>query len=463
MKESVFHHALKVDTNICFGCTHCMTVCPTEAIRVREGKAFIFENKCIDCGMCFKSCPVKAINVEQDDFQTIFNYKHRIALFPSVLVGQFDNDTDPKQIMACLFELGFTDVYEVENGADYLVDDIKDYMNENTDIKPLISSYCPAIVRLIQVKFPSLVQHLIKRKQPLDVAAIYYRKKLEDKGIDPKEIGIFYITPCAAKIAAVKSPVGEERSSVDGVINMNFIFNKISLLLKNNKNINVSNIDDPKLHHRSIRWSLTNGEVDRFEGRCLAIDEVHNAIEFLEKLENDEITNIDFVEMRACDESCAGGILTIANRFIAVEKIKKRSKKQRENLLINPIDNPILQYKDYLRDKCIIHDIQPRSMMIMDEDINKALTKLEKVRRLMCYLPGTDCGLCGAPSCQSLSEDIVQHRAQLSDCIFVRTQMQNRGALSQDRTIQLMQKIWGENCLDKDCTKRGAKNENQKQ
>lgn len=460
MKEQAFHHALKIDNELCFGCTHCMTACPTGAIRVRDGKAKIYENRCIDCGVCLTACPAKAISVEQDDFQMIFNYKRRVALVPCVLLGQFDTDIDIRQITAALYELGFTDVYEVENGVDFLVDNIRDYMTENGDTKPLISSYCPAIVRLIQVKFPSLVQHLIKRKQPLDIAAIYYRKKLEDAGVEPNDIGIFYITPCAAKIAAIKSPVGEEHSSIDGVINMNFIFNKISWILKNNKNLDFSDIEASKIHHRSIRWPLTNGEIDRFEGRCLAIDEVHNAIEFLEKLENDEVTDIDFVEIRACDESCAGGILTVINRFIAVEGIKKRSKRQRESLMINPVENPILDEKEYLHNKCIIHDIQPRSMMAIDEDINKAISKLEKVRRLMCYLPGTDCGMCGAPSCQSLAEDIAQRKAQMSYCVFVRTQMQNRGALSQERSVQLMRKIWGKNCFERDCTKRGAKNAN---
>ena len=50
---------------------------------------------------------------------------------------------------------------------------------------------------------------------------------------------------------------------------------------------------------KEILWSLTNGEANHSEGRCLAIDEVHNVIEFLEKLENEEITDIDFLELRA--------------------------------------------------------------------------------------------------------------------------------------------------------------------
>ena len=50
MDKKVFHHALKIQKDICFGCSHCMNICPTEAIRVENGKAILFENKCIDCG-----------------------------------------------------------------------------------------------------------------------------------------------------------------------------------------------------------------------------------------------------------------------------------------------------------------------------------------------------------------------------------------------------------------------------
>ncbi|MDD4746258.1 MAG: [Fe-Fe] hydrogenase large subunit C-terminal domain-containing protein [Salinivirgaceae bacterium] len=449
MTQKAFHHALKVDNDLCYGCTHCMTVCPTEAIRVRNGKAIIYEHKCIDCGMCFKVCPVQAIKVEQDDFSTIFNYKHRVALYPSTLPGQFDSEFSIKQIIACLHELGFTDVFEVEHGADFLVDDVKEYMKEHSDTKPLISSFCPAIVRLIQVKFPSLVQNIITRKPPLDVSALYYRKKLEDQGVDPKDIGIFYITPCAAKIAAVKSPVGEEHSSVDGVINIDLIYNRVLLLLKNHTPLDTEKIEEPTLRHTSIRWSLTNGEADRFDGRCLAIDEVHNAIDFLERLETDQITNVDFVEIRACDESCAGGILNVSNRFITVERMKKRARRHKEFLTQNPVQNPLLEYSDYLKEKCRVIEIEPRSMMKMDEDTNIALNKLEKAQKMLSYLPGIDCGVCGAPTCQALSEDIVQKNARLTDCVFMRSQMEDTGSLTHIKSIQIMKDIWGDYSINK--------------
>ena len=64
-------------------------------------------------------------------------------------------------------------------------------------------------------------------KAPLDITALYIRRKLEKDGWRPEDIGVFYVTPCAAKIAAVKSPVGEEKSSVDGVINMDSLYNRV--------------------------------------------------------------------------------------------------------------------------------------------------------------------------------------------------------------------------------------------
>ena len=70
---------------------------------------------------------------------------------------------------------------------------------------------------------------------PLDLAANYYRKKLSDEGVQPEKIGVFYITPCAAKIAAVNSPVGDFESPINGVINLDFLFNKVFRIIKQGK------------------------------------------------------------------------------------------------------------------------------------------------------------------------------------------------------------------------------------
>ena len=45
MEQKFFHHALKIQKEQCIGCSHCMNICPTEAIRVKDGKAELFENR----------------------------------------------------------------------------------------------------------------------------------------------------------------------------------------------------------------------------------------------------------------------------------------------------------------------------------------------------------------------------------------------------------------------------------
>jgi Na+-translocating ferredoxin:NAD+ oxidoreductase RNF subunit RnfB len=91
--------------------------------------------------------------------------------------------------------------------------------------------------------------------------------------------------------------------------------------------------------------------------------------------------------------------------------------------------------------------------------MGRALKKMEKVRNLMCFLPGIDCGGCGSPSCQALAEDIVQRRATISNCVFVQMTMRKNNKLSNEHAVRIAEKIWGEGHFEKDCSKKGAKNE----
>lgn len=462
MEKQFFHHALRILKDVCIGCSHCMRVCPTEALRVSNGVAQLIEDRCIDCGECFRVCPVHAIIIEQDDFTKIFDYKHRVALVPSVLMGQFPDEISDSDIYSVLQDVGFTWVYEVEHGATILQNTQLEYAKTGVTNKPVISSFCPAIVRLIQVRFPSLVDNIMLIRPPLDISAIYCRKVLIDAGAEESEIGIFYVTPCAAKIAAVKAPVGEERSRINGVINMDFIYNRIYKGITQKGKNKVVLPKGSHLNAMEIQWSLTNGEASQAEGRSLAIDEVHNVIEFLEKLENEEVSEIDFLELRACDESCAGGVLTTANRFLTVERLRNlasRAGNKVEDDSTSSIKS-ITEYNDYIqRHIRLSEEIKPRSMYKLDEDMAKAMRKMQRARKIMCYLPGVDCGLCGAPSCQSLAEDIVQQKATISQCIFVQKMMEQTKTLDSNHAYRIMERVWGRDKFIKNCKKHGANHE----
>ncbi len=426
-KRPFFHHALRINKNKCIGCTHCMRTCPTDAIRIRGGKASVNPDKCIDCGMCMISCKHDAIIVEQDDFQRIFDYKYRVALVPSVLMGQFDENAGTKAVFEGLKSVGFTHVYEVPRASSLFEEAQKEYEKRDDAEFPLISSFCPAVIRLIQVRFPSLLKHIALIKPPLDIAALHCRNELKKAGVNPAETGIFYISPCAAKIVAIKHPVGEKKSNIDGVINMDFIYNKIYPFISQHKN-NAGALCRPA-DNNHVAWELTGGECERRDNHAMAVDGIHNVIEILDKLENGDLDeNISFLELRACDESCAGGILVPGNRFLTVRNLLQRGNLPPCDKTDAEKTDPACQNcrlfgkcgNEYLKEAFNLEKLQPRSMLSLDDNMEKALEKYEYIETIMHLLPNVDCGMCGSPSCRSLAEDMARGVAEIDQCIFLR-------------------------------------------
>lgn len=429
------HRAFEILENACRGCSHCMRVCPTEALRVHNGKAMLYADWCIECGECFRVCEARAIRVMDDDFTHIFEYDYRVLLVPAVFFAQFDSDIPREDIYQILGNMGFSEICTVEQSVDSLIAEINEYV-ESAE-KPVISSFCPAVIRLIQVRFPSLVDRIMLLMPPLEITAQYYNLKFDADPQKRDNLGIFYLTPCIAKVAAVKAPVGGYTSPINGVINMDYIYNKVLLAYKN-KNWSDSNVViNSELSSKGAIWPTTGGESQFIEGRSLAIDGMSNVIEFLERLEDEEITDVDYLELRACDESCAGGILTQGNRFMVADYLRKIRKEYPETHSLFD------EYNEHCSPYIRMEPIEPRSMIKYDRDINVAIKKMEKARMLKDYLPDIDCGACGAPSCDALAADIVREDAHLNNCIFMQTRFQREGNLSSEESVEIMETIWG--------------------
>ena len=406
-----YFHSVTLDEEKCKGCTNCIKRCPTEAIRVRHGKARIINERCIDCGECIRICPYHAKKAITDDLSIISNYKYKIAIPAPSIYGQFKPVYSRNRILNAFYRIGFDDVYEVAMAAEYVSDATRKLLSEEGTRKPLISSACPAVVRLIQVRFPNLIDNLIKLESPMEVAAKMVKKKTaEKKGIDPSDIGVFFITPCAAKATSVKAPYENKKSSVDGAISIKSIYLKLLA--------NLEKADDTvqlaKAGFEGIRWANSGGEglavdTDNF----LAVDGIHNVISILEAVENDKIEGIDFIEALACTGGCLGGPLTVENVYVAKTRLKKHIEDAREAQ--KGIRQPLEPY-----DESIVWtgEIAYKPVLKLDTDIDKAIKKLEALEKIYDGLPGLDCGACGAPSCRALAEDIVRGIAYETDCIF---------------------------------------------
>ncbi len=404
-----YFHSVTLDTDMCKGCTNCIKLCPTSAIRVRGGKAKITKERCIDCGECIRVCPYHAKKAITDPLECIQDYQYKIALPAPSLYGQFKKAASIDAVLEGLIGIGFDDVFEVAKGAEIVAAATKLLFSSGELLRPVISSACPAVLRLISVRFPNLIGNVIPLQAPLDVAARIAKDSAAKRtGIDRKNIGVFFISPCAAKATAVKSPIGIERSEVDGVISMKDIFRRLSAA--------IAKAAHP--HKRAtagckgVGWALSEGESHAIgSGNFIAVDGIANCIKLLEEIDNGKLQNVDFIELSACEGGCVGGALTVENPYIAKNRISTLLKSVPCEE-IEPISEKEIQ--KVLNKTPILH----KAVMNLDTNIIVAMHKIEMMEKIYQELPQIDCGACGAPDCKAHAEDIVRGLASETDCIF---------------------------------------------
>ena len=77
-----------------------------------------------------------------------------------------------------------------------------------------------------------------------------------------------------------------------------------------------------------------------------------------------------------------------------------------------------LKEGEYNEDISWRRKIQAVQIMKLDDDLTRAMEKMERIEKLYSGMPKLDCGSCGARSCKALAEDIVRGFASDNDCIF---------------------------------------------
>jgi iron only hydrogenase large subunit-like protein len=141
-----------------------------EAIRVHDGKAMIMEERCIDCGECIRACPNHAKLAVTDTLDKLSSYEYKIAHPAPFLFRQF-KDIKHIEDLPAFIELGFDDVFEVALAAEIVGYSIRQYLAAERYKRPLFSSACPATLRLMQIKFPDLLEQVVPFLTPMEVAA----------------------------------------------------------------------------------------------------------------------------------------------------------------------------------------------------------------------------------------------------------------------------------------------------
>ncbi len=407
------YHSVTLNKELCRGCSDCLMHCPTQAIRVREGRAHIIGELCIDCGACIRYCSYHAKVALTDELSAIRAYKYRVALPAPSFFAQFDRRAHSVgQILDALKALGFDEVFEVAQGADVVTRALRDLLKERDRPRPLISSACPAVTRLIQIRFPSLIDSIVPLRQPMEVAAAMARKQFCARhGVSPEEVGLFFITPCPAKMTAIKSPLGHESSSANGAISIREVYKAMQPLLPQHRHSQTTTAATPL----GLGWALNGGESEA--ALCvgsLAVDGIDNVIHVLEEMENGRLSDLDFLEAAACPGGCVGGPLVFGNSFIARNTM-------RAILRDLPHSDPEdvapawpLSPSQLLNERAIL----PNTALALDEDVSAALRRMQQMRGILSRLPGHDCGACGSPSCAAFAEDVARGYCRELDCVY---------------------------------------------
>lgn len=408
----MYSHSVKLEKEKCIGCTDCIKRCPTEAIRVRGSKAKIIEDRCIDCGNCIRICRNGAKRAVTDEMSIIYNFKYRVALPAPSFYAQFPKAKSIEQILSTLYNIGFTDILEVGAAGEIIAKHTYDYV-QTTVLFPVISSSCPAIVRLIQRRFPSLIHHVLPIISPMELAARYVKDKYMKEGIKEEEVGVFFISPCPAKATEIHRPKGVEKSYVDGVFSMQDIYK----IMWHKMNTELLQPFKRQSTFKGLSWAMRNGGLDEDTIKShIAVDGMESVIGILEKVEDGTLSNVQYIEALACTGGCLGGALALENPFVSRYTLKKWIEKDVVN---NSVNNERL-LSELIKVPCSFSkDITPRPVFSLDNDMQKALKMMEDIEKIYEELPKIDCGSCGAPTCRCFAEDVIKEDANIEQCIFM--------------------------------------------
>ncbi len=411
-----FFHSVYLEDEKCTGCITCLKRCPTQAIRVRNGKAHIISEFCIDCGECIRHCPHHAKHTRRDFLSDLDRFEYTVALPAPSLYSQFNNVRDNDILLTALTLMGFDDVFEVSAGAEIVSELSRTYINEHPELHPLISTACPTIERLIRVRFPGLIPHLLPLLPPMEAAAILARRRAVEKtGLPEDKIGIVFLSPCPSKITFIHEPLGMGKSNIDAVLAIKDIY---PVLLSHMKEAE----QHPIFHTLSGRigkgWAISGGEAyGIISDHYLAADGIENVIRVLEDLEDEKfLPGLQFVELNACSAGCVGGVLTVENPYIAKAKVKQAFKYE-PVLRMHCADLPEFRPEDFLWTQKVSYE----PVYTLGANIFESMEKIMESQQILSGLPGLDCGSCGSPTCKALAEDIVKgvDCAKPEDCIYL--------------------------------------------
>lgn len=335
-----------IDGSKCKGCMKCISVCPYSAIvkmkvpcedscpvnaieKDENGHAQIDFEKCINCGKCVSNCPFGAVHEKSqiiDILKHIKSGKKVVAMVAPAIMGQFPSS--PQQLNTAIRRLGFSEVYEVAQGADittkHEAQDFKKRMARGD--KFMTTSCCAGYIQLVQKHLTEMKPFISDSKTPL-----YYTSEII-KNEHPDCISVF-LSPCSAKRKEAK-----QNSLIDYVINFEeliawFIATETEVSqCENSEFKNKASCESRKYAlsggvSKAVE-TLVNGEVE-LKPHCINGLDKQSIAELKKFAKDGECSFGNLVEVMACEGGCIAGNGTINSLKTAFKQISDYGEKSK--------------------------------------------------------------------------------------------------------------------------------------
>ena len=347
---SIINGKSYIDSSKCKNCKMCMAACPYNAIvkiavpcedacpvgaieKDDDGHAKIDHQKCISCGRCVKRCPFGAINEKSQIIDILKNIKEGdkiVALIAPSVAGQFQGNI--YQLKTALIKSGFTDVFEVAQGADITAKkeaaELKERLNNGADF--MTTSCCAGYNEFRKKHLTEINTFASETKTPLFYTAQTVKNKLQDAKL-------VFISPCVAKRKEVL-----ENDNIDFIMN----YTELSALFKA-LNIDVKSLEETGFDNESSKqgrnFGVTTGvaqaviKASEIEGNSIDIKPViinclnKDTIKQLKKYANEGICpEGNLIEVMCCEGGCIGGNAVIEEQRKAIKSIQSLVEKSDE-------------------------------------------------------------------------------------------------------------------------------------
>jgi anti-sigma regulatory factor (Ser/Thr protein kinase)/Na+-translocating ferredoxin:NAD+ oxidoreductase RNF subunit RnfB len=384
-------HAVYVVAGKCNECLACIRVCPTQALRVFRGKPQILDYLCIDCAACLASCPTGALTLLGTPAATdqvsgeapvaLTPSANTVLIVPTPCLAQFGAGVTPARVLAELAAMGFTDVRVTEPWETALRAAVLEFAKTTRSDRvpaggPVISPVCPAIVNLIETKFPLLIPNIAPFMSGMEAA------HADVGGKRPMSV---VLCPCQHTALLSGEMAGGASPTKPEIIVPSMLRSAVM----------------PRLKVPAGSPTEAEAPLSETGEGVLQVTGLPSVLRILEAIEDGRAGDIAVVELFACEGGCFGSPLLSEEAALAVYRWRQARPR------LQTAGEPARRAKAY----------SPRRGLRLDEDMTKAIAKLGKIDKLTRGLPGSNCGICGAPTCAALAEDIILGRAARDACL----------------------------------------------